>query len=394
VATKTAEFRASLVNSNLLEKTEEAIQFLEKKGLKAGDRLAVFLPTSVDLLSLLFASIEIGAIFCPLNLRLPPAELENQLSILSPKLFISENGCQQRVSPFISLPAASFLLFTSGSTGRPKIVSLTLDNFFASAKPAAIRCNLNPSDGWLLSLPLFHVGGLGIIFRCLISGAKILLTPSNEVTHVSYVPTQLYRSWPLFPKLKWILLGGSPISEIDPKLPIITSYALTETSSLFLANGFPLPGKEIELRGGEIFVRGDSLFQGYFNGQKLEPHKGWFGTKDLGRFDSKNGYSIIGRKDNLFISGGENIQPEEIERELLKIPEIIEAVVVPKQDPEFGARPVAWIRTIAPIDAKKIFKQLAERLPKYKIPIHFLNLDEIPIDGLKIERKKIFDLTR
>jgi len=381
---------------NLLElepKIEGAVRFLEKKGLKAGDRLAVLLPTSLQFLALLFASIRIGAVFCPLNLRNPVAELENQLSLLSPKLFISQEGCQERVSPFIPLPPSSFLLFTSGTSGRPKIASLTLENLLASAKSAAMRCNLCQEDGWLLSLPLFHVGGLGVVFRCLVAGAKIILEPSKEVTHVSYVPTQLYRAWPVYPRLKCILLGGGPISEIPPKLPIITSYALTETSSLFLANGFPLPGKEIELREGEIFVKGDSLFQGYFNGQKVEMHKGWFGTKDLGRFDPKTGYSIIGRKDNLFISGGENIQPEEIEKEILKIPEIIEAIVAPKQDPEFGSRPVAWIRSVCPINAEMLSKNLAERLPKYKIPILFFNLDEVGVSGIKISRKKIFDMT-
>ncbi|HEX2582955.1 MAG TPA: AMP-binding protein [Chlamydiales bacterium] len=374
-------------------KTDAMTRFLEKKGLRAGDRLAVFLPSSLQFLALLFASLRIGSVFCPLNLRIPPAELKSQLSLLSPKLFISKEGCEERVSPLISLPPSSFLLFTSGSTGRAKIASLTLENLLASAGPAATRCNLNPGDAWLLSLPLFHVGGLGIVFRCLLAGAKLVLESSLEVTHISYVPTQLYRAWPVYPRLKCVLLGGGPIAEIPPKLPIITSYALTETSSLFLADGFPLSGKEIELRNGEIFVRGDSLFQGYFNGQKVEPQKGWFGTKDLGEFDPKKGYRILGRKDHLFISGGENIQPEEIERELLKIPEILEAIVVPKQDPEFGARPVAWIRTLHSIDPIAIASDLAKRLPKYKIPIRFCNLETLPDSGLKRSRKKIFELT-
>ncbi len=383
-----------LLIEGLEAKTEAMVLFLEKRGLRAGDRLAVFLPTNLQFLALLFASIRIGSVFCPLNLRIPPTELQNQLSLLSPKLFISKEGCEERVSSLISLPPSSFLLFTSGSTGRPKIVLLTLDNLLASARPAAIRCNLNPGDGWLLSLPLFHVGGLGIVFRCLLTGAKIILEPSSEVTHVSYVPTQLYRAWPIYPRLKCVLLGGGPIAEIPRKLPIITSYALTETSSLFLADGFPLPGKEIELRNGEIFLKGDSLFQGYFNGQRVESQKGWFGSKDLGEFDPGKGYSIVGRKDNLFISGGENIQPEEIERELLKIQEIIDAIVVPKQDPEFGARPIAWIRTLNSINPAAISSDLAKRLPKYKIPIRFFNLDTISENGLKVSRKQIFELTK
>jgi O-succinylbenzoic acid--CoA ligase len=382
--------------AGLDEKTEEMVRFLEKKGLKAGDRLAVFLPTSLQFLGILFASIRIGSVFCPLNLRIPPAELQRQLSILSPKLFISTAGCEERHAEGVApLPPASFLMFTSGSTGSPKIASLTLDNLLASAAPAARRCNLTQGDGWLLSLPLFHVGGLGIVFRCLLAEAKIILDPSSkEVTHISYVPTQLHRAWPIYPRLKCVLLGGGPIPEIPRQLPIIASYALTETSSLFLADGFPLPGKKIELRNGEIFVRGDSLFQGYFDGQTVEKQEGWFGTKDLGEFDLEKGFSIVGRKDNLFISGGENIQPEEIEKELLKLPQIIDAIVVPQQDPEFGARPAAWVRSLSPIDPAALARALSEHLPKYKIPIRFFNLDQIAENGLKTSRKQIFELTR
>lgn len=180
------------------------------------------------------------------------------------------------------------------------------------------------------------------------------------------------------------------MGKIPVNLPIITSYGLTETASLFIADGFPLPGKEIELRDGEIFLKGDSLFQGYFNGKTVEKQEGWFPTKDLATFDPKKGFSIIGRKDNLFISGGENIQPEEIEQKLLELPSILEAIVVPKEDPEFGARPIAWIRSTSPIDPEALSKALSEHLPKFKIPIHFLDLDQIPQNNLKISRKKLY----
>jgi O-succinylbenzoic acid--CoA ligase len=157
--------------------------------------------------------------------------------------------------------------------------------------------------------------------------------------------------------------------------------------------GEPLPKREIHLKSdGEICVRGETLFQGYLNNGKIESplNNGWFETGDIGHYDLKGGIAIIGRKDGQFICGGENIQPEEIERYLLLIPDILEAVVVPKEDPEFGMRPVAVIRTLGPrMTLQKIQIALGEHLPKYKIPVALYQLDEIPKNGLKIDRKQI-----
>ncbi len=121
--------------------------------------------------------------------------------------------------------------------------------------------------------------------------------------------------------------------------------------------------------------------------------EGWFATGDLGCFCNEEGVAIVGRKDWQFISGGENIQPEEIERELRALPQIEEVVVIPIADDEFGARPAAVIcSNDSTFDLKKLQNALRNRLPKYKIPIALFSMDEFPKNGLKIDRKKIFEI--
>ncbi len=280
-------------------------------------------------------------------------------------------------------PPQTLLLYTSGSTGTPKIAILSLGNLIANAKSVIEALALSPSDEWKLTLPLFHVGGIGIVIRCILARATLILDDSPNITHLSYVPTHLYRATPIYRKLKCILLGGAPIHHIPPNLPIYTTYGLTEMGSMVTLNGKILPHAEVNIASdGELFVRGASLFQGYYG---EPPQKGWFPTKDLGTMEN-NQLKILGRKDWMFISGGENIQPEEIEQHLLCFPEVIEAVVLPINDEEFGKRPIAIVSAHTPFSLQEMQNRLAKFLPKFKIPIALRFASEIPKKNLKIDR--------
>lgn len=133
---------------------------------------------------------------------------------------------------------------------------------------------------------------------------------------------------------------------------------------------------------GEILVKGAPLFQGYWKKEniveKALDKEGWFATKDLGANSQTSYVYILGRKDNLFISGGENIYPEEIERAILSLPYITEAYVIPVQDPEFGNRPVAFIPQEAPYTLDTLKDHLRPLLPGYKLPTKLFFLD--PLD--------------
>lgn len=356
---------------------------LSLQGIGPGDRIAVCHLSKEKLISLFFSAWRIGACICPINQRLPPPQIEQALLRLQPKLFVDT---QQFFSSTPSTPSSLFL-FTSGSTAVPKIAILSLQNLIANAYFSLEALSFAPKDRWLLSLPLYHVGGIGILFRAILGRGTIALDDKDpNITHLSNVPTQLYRAWPTYPHLKCLLLGGGPIGAVPKQLPAIASYGLTEMASIVLAGEKCLPGRELRIaQDREIWVRGKCLFQGYWKEKNPLDEEGWFPTGDVW---SSSG---IGRKDWMFISGGENIQPEEIERCLLEMPGVYEAAVLPSPDPEFGKRPIAILSTKCA--ETQILSFLSKRLPKYKIPIAFHKIDELPKKGLKVDRNllaKIF----
>lgn len=382
----------ALTYGQLNEKIDETARTLETCGLTAGTLLGLYIPSGIHFILYFFAALRIGASVCPLNLRIPPKIALEKAKDLGAKMFI---GDQIHHFPGKSLPSQSIYLFTSGSTDEPKPIRHTLASLLANARGAIDAVELKERDSWLLSLPLFHVGGIGILLRCLLSGAEVALDPFDlRITHASYVPTQLYRAWPIYPKLKSLLLGGAPIRETPEQLPLIPTYGLTEMGSAVLATrkyawkngqlflGQPLREREMKIVGGEIYVRGDCLYPDCND---------WYPTGDLGIYDKEKGFAIVGRKDNLFFSGGENVQPEEIERELMLHPHIMESYVIPKPDPEFGARPVVFVKSLQPIGLKEVRRFLSEKLPKYKIPTAVYPLEDLIESPMKINRKKLFE---
>ncbi len=403
-----------------------------KLGIQEGDRVAISPTRKFPTPLLLFALFRIGAIACPLNIHTPTSAIQAQLNRLGASFFIHPDSLNL---PKLSVPVVSFAelmnheaeektqvlldkkraatyLFTSGTTEEPKIACLSLGNHYYSALGSNGTIKLEEGDRWLLSLPLYHVSGIAILFRCFLAGQAVVLddqvaTPETihhfGVTHLSFVPTQLYRfldnhdphQFDLSKQIKCILLGGASIPHslykrgIKHGLNLHTTYGMTEMSSQIATNlergaplishGHTLPYREIKIgEDGEVLVRGHTLFQGYLgtNHQVECPtdKEGWFHTNDLGSYSPKNGLSIHGRKDRLFISGGENIHPEEVENVIRSIDGIIDVRVDAIPDREFGHRPIAYLHSEKAFSDEELIECLGTSLPKYKIPILFLPL--------------------
>ncbi|MES2199403.1 MAG: AMP-binding protein [Chlamydiota bacterium] len=390
---------------------------LQKQGIFTGSRVAFVANSNLSCIITILSLFLLKATPCPLSFRLPKEALPSLLEKARISFFIDiKSSYLQKLPSQDSLPPA-ILLYTSGSSGHPKLVSLDFSHFMESALGSAPFLDLNLGT-WLLSVPLFHVSGLSILFRCLTTTSTILLAPffsplSSLASHLSLVPTQLQRlleNTQHFPSLRCLLLGGAPISEallqkaILKKLPVRTTYGLTETASQVTMSlpsdslsplhlGKPLPGRELMIdETGEILVRGKTLFSGYDLGSKpVLPltQAGWFSTGDLGALTKEGHLLYKGRKDNLFISGGENIHPEEIEKVLNTIPDIIASVVIPIDDLEYGKRPVAFLHTNSSLPSKEALQEaLSLKLPKFCIPIHFFPFPEDLKQDLKIQRKK------
>jgi o-succinylbenzoate---CoA ligase len=415
-------------------------------GLEPGSRVALHLPKDERYAALVLALIRAGHVACPISDRLPPRGVAKLLgraacsALISkdedvgPGLFKQEpealfRGGSQRAEPAdIPQGRPATIIFTSGSTGAPKAVLHTFANHYHSALGSNANIALRPGDRWLHSLPLYHVGGLSILFRCLLAGATVALPePGTSIgesivglgaTHVSLVSTQLSR---LLQEnadlggLQAVLVGGGPVppSLVDEALvrglPLHTSYGLTGMASQITStppgaslkelrtSGRALPNREVSIsERGEILVRGDTLFAGYAEGEQLDrplDQEGWFHTKDLGELD-KDGYLRIGgRMDNLFISGGENVQPEEVEEALCRLEGVDEAVVVPVPDEEFGARPVAFVRA-AGRKPEELAQELESVLPRFKIPISFHPWPEEERRGMKVDRAALVERAR
>lgn len=342
------------------------------------ERVAFWAHSTPEIILALFAIWKTGKIACPLNTRLPSAA--PTLEELETTLFTPQMPQPLSPRPVHRNPdkLATFLT-TSGSTGKPKIACHTLGNLIQSALGSNQLIPLEPSDQWALTLPLFHVGGLGILFRCYLAKCSVLLSSTwSAATHLSLVPTQLLRllkNPSALPRLKTLLLGGAPLPELATPWNIIPSYGMTEMSSQIITHHQIHPGAQLHITPHhEIWVRGPVLFQGYYEknqGITLPLNaQGWFETKDLGQW-IQDKFQFLGREDNLFISGGENIQPEEIENALRKFCGCEEAYVVPITDAQFGKRPVAFVRPFLELSQ---LQQLAPHLPKYKIPIRLLPL--------------------
>ena len=315
----------------------------------------------------LFHVISRGDIAFPLSPRLPKSVIE--------KLPID---CMEEVKevPFSFMPRSgpAIMLLSSGTTGHGKICTSSIANHIYSAKASNQILPLTSSDAWLCDLPLFHIAGIAILFRCYMAGAHVVFPgePTNDITHISYVPTQLFRETRTFPKLKAMLVGGAALPNAlkTERYPIIETYGATEMCSQiatdFRGKGLEiLPHVEMKTDGGELLVRGKSLCDG------LPLDRGWYRTGDLGSIEDGI-VTIHGRKDRMFISGGENIYPEEIERELLAIPGVEKAHVHPLKCPEFGHRTIAEVSSTLPIS--EIEKILEEKLDRVKLPSKILEM--------------------
>lgn len=327
----------------------------------------------------------------------------------------TDNSSEKMLSP----ENDATVIFSSGSTHTPKAILHTFSNHFYSAVGSNDNIELSQGDKWLLSLPLFHVSGLSILFRTLLAGATVVLQDRSlslseniekySVTHLSLVESQLHELLQTdnqYENLKSVLVGGSKISHsliaqaFENKIPIRTTYGSSEMASQITAtaendpfaklytSGKLLSYRELTLaEDGEILVRGETLFKRYLNVDITVDNDGWFHTSDIGSIDSDGYLSVIGRKDNMFVSGGENIYPEEIESILQSSNLLTTAIVIEKEDEKFGYIPVLFYDSSNKVEIESIQQLLKNKLPKFKRPKEIYELPKnYKPTGIKIDR--------
>ena len=372
--------------------------------------IAIFAENSISTLIDFFAIWKAGGVVVPLNPKLSHSQKEKILEQIRPWRAVESMENQvNRFEKSVCLPdEVDLLIATSGTTGFPKLVALSIANFIWSAKGSSENILVDLNDNWLVSLPLFHVGGMSIIFRTMLAGGNTIISPKilnadfidqNKITHFSLVATQLAHfiqtKVPLNKETKAILLGGSKIPQvliqksIELDLPIHTSYGCSEMASQvcttskgatmreLMTAGKILAGRQVKIdQDGRIQLNGKTKFLGYWhNHELLKPfdEEGWFTTNDLGKFDKNRMLKVIGRLDRMFISGGENIHPEQIEQALINIVGITNALVIDMPSETYGSRPVAFLQRQKKYSDPGLRKLLSENLMPFQIPDVFLD---------------------
>jgi O-succinylbenzoic acid--CoA ligase len=437
---------------------ETATALLEA-GVDRNVRIGTLLETGVGFVRVVHATMRLGVPLVPLNVRLTPSELRPQVDRADVGVLIVESGTESTATevfegPILSVDsphesgvaalsadgnngiataqpvsrspdATAAIMFTSGTTGRPKGVRLTVGNLVASATASAFRLGVTPDDRWLVTLPMYHMGGLAPVLRSALYGTVVVLRESfdagetirtvsdREVTGVSLVPTMLRRlldaGW--FPPepLRVVLLGGAPApAELidrceDRRVPVHPTYGMTETASQIATArpeaafahegtvGQPLFGTSVAVvdedgeclppgESGELVVDGPTVSPGYLEDAATTDAFSERGlhTGDVGYRDGDGRLWVLNRLDDRILTGGELVDPGEVVDVLRDHADVEDAAVVGLGDPEWGERVAALVVADGQVTADELASFCDGRLAGFKRPRRWSFCDELP----------------
>ena len=360
------------------------------------------------LLELLAAALDgSGPAIAPLDARLPPARLTALVEALAPGSVEGPDGVTTLRSGQEKgvTEGTAVIVPTSGSTGVPKGVELSAAALLYSARASLARIGARPGERWLCCLPATYIAGLQVLVRSLVSGTDPVLTgradaqtvAASGCAHVSLVPTQLRRlldgresdmSTPLA-GFSSVLLGGAaaPAGLLDAaraaRVPVVTTYGMTETCGGCVYDGIPLDGVQVRIgdEDDRIWLAGPVLFSGYRGGPRV-PSDSWLRTGDLGRMDSAGRLVVRGRADDVINTGGYIVVPGEVAAVLQTCPGVRDVAVLGQPDREWGERVVAVVVPADPAEPptlELLRLHVQERLPRYAAPSRVVVVDAVPM---------------
>lgn len=357
---------------------------------------ALNLPGSPDFVHALQSVWERGDAVFPLDRRLPAAAQRSMLQGFGVATVISEDGETALSDGEPIEPGDALVIATSGSSGPPKAAVLTHAAVEASARATSERLQVTDNDHWLACLPLAHVGGLSVITRSLITGTTLTVidgfdadvVSASEATLVSLVATALQRIDPSL--FRAIVLGGAR-PPVDRPPHCIATYGLTETGSGVVYNGKPLNSVEIEIRDGEVHVRGPMLLRCYRDGTSPLTSDGWLPTGDLGFLRDDGSLHVEGRRGDVINTGGEKVWPDDVERQLIQHPDIHDVAVTGLPDNEWGQIVAAFVVSARPnLSLDEIRAHCRAQLPGYALPKQLELVEAIPRTALgKVRRSEL-----
>ena len=430
------------------DRSNRLAQLFARRGLKPGDRLAVYLSNCVEMIDTYLACIKLGVIFVPINILYRDREMAHILRDAEPAAVVSDGQFDAPAAIWrpsdLTREAAELppyrpdllidgddpagIIYTSGTTGLSKGAVLSHNNFAANAINLLACWQITAADRFLLALPLFHVHALGNGLHCwLASGCRMRLLPrfehqKAEAVFLDFHPSLFFGVPTIYVRL--LDFSGEAAREIggfmrlfvsgSAPLPaqvledfrgrfghtILERYGMSETL-MNISNpysgerrpgsiGLPLPGVSVRIVDSEIQLKGPNVFSGYWrrdDATRAAFVDGWFRTGDLAERAPDGYYTLCGRKSDLIISGGFNIYPREIEEFLLEQDEVAEAAVVGASDPVRGEVPVAYVVLKTSLDCAELEARCREKLASFKIPRAFHRIEQLPRNAMgKIQK--------
>lgn len=441
-------------SAELEERTRAKALSLLAAGLVPGDRLLLSAGSSAELVIAYVAALRAGAVVAPLNPAYTEPEVARVVRDARPAAAVVDSreraewvrAASERPVPVwgvdLELPAGAdapvdrstcddpaLLIYTSGTTGRPKGALLTHGNLLASATALELAWRWTPEDALLLTLPLFHLHGLGVgINGSLCAGAAIVLRPRFDVDDVADhcderislffgVPAMYQRlaasdRLGALRKLRLLVSGSAPlpaslaqeVAATTGQIPL-ERYGMTETVML-TSNpydgprrpgtvGVPLPGVDLRLAAsGEVEVSGPNVIAGYYQRPDANAEAftgdGWFRTGDLGEIGDDGYLSLVGRCKDLIITGGFNVHPLEVEEVLEGHPDVREVAVVGRPSDRWGEEVTAVVVAERPVTVEDLRTHAARGLAPHKVPKVIEFARELPRNALgKLQRNEL-----
>ena len=419
------------------------MSFAERR-LRRGDRVATLTGNSPEHVIAFFACARAGLMLVPLNWRLTAPELRFQLDDAEPSLFLVEDehaalaaetgvafeplapsGAEDDAPPFeVADDDGLLLIYTSGTTGRPKGAVLTHANCFWTNVSLDLATPIDAKDVVLQLLPQFHCGGWNV--QPLLAwwkGAKVVLErgfdaarlldliSEKRVTTLMGVP-QIYLFLAQEPRfadadlssIRLAVVGGAPMPTAllqtwrERGVEIVQGYGLTEAAPNVLclppedamrkagAAGKPYPFVEARVSDeGEVLVRGPNVFPGYWRNPDATAtvlRDGWLHTGDVAEVDDEGCFWLRGRLKDMYISGGENVYPAEVEEVLRAHPAVADAAVVGVADERWGEAGVAFVVTRAVVEEQELLAHCGTRLARFKVPKRVRFLEALPLSAM------------
>jgi malonyl-CoA/methylmalonyl-CoA synthetase len=445
------------------ERASRMAHVLVRRGLKPGDRMCVYLTNCIEYIDLFLAATRLGVIFVPVNILYRDREIRHILNDAEPLAIVTDEMHREHV-PAEGLvwliedlgreaeaqpgkrhvlvtdgdtPAA--LVYTSGTTGASKGAVLTHNIFAVNALNLLTCWQITSSDRLLLTLPLFHVHGLGNGLHCwLISGCRMRLTERFEHQKAAdwmleFKPTLFFGVPTMYVRLleldeinargigrdmRLFVSGSAPLpSQVLEDFrrlyghTILERYGMSETlmniSNPYVGErrpgsvGLPLPGVSVrnldpdgnavaDGETGELYLRGSNVISEYWRRPDATAaafRNGWFRTGDLAVRAPDGYYTLQGRRSDLIISGGFNIYPREIEEFLMELPGVCEVAVAGVRDDLRGEVPVAYVVPAGDLDPAALESACRANLASFKVPRAFIPVDKLPRTALgKIQK--------